>query len=172
MLAREPERTSPSKGCATPKNLRTNLTLRVPPAFTSKKMELTKLYMMKLPTPVMALTVPEIGHGETGLVFERQTIRNQLLPSEHSLMVTHEMASVFTHRPNSVMRRHSSSTNHVSAAEMWSSKPCSTKLSQSVAKPDHNIQKIKDAFRRDLEHGRASNGTVGRRLHEFVNDVF
>ena len=34
------------------------------------------------------------------------------------------------------------------------------------AKPDHHIEMINKAFGRDLEHTRASNGTVGGWLHE------
>ena len=40
-----------------------------------------------------------------------------------------------------------------------------------AAKPGYNIQMIKDAFGRDLELARASNGTTGGRLQEFVIDV-
>ena len=40
------------------------------------------------------------------------------------------------------------------------------------AKPDHNIQKDLKCFRRDLDHARASNGSIGVRLHEVGTDVF
>ena len=73
------ERTSPGCDGPTPKNVRMNLTLRVPPAITSRTWKWRELNMMKLPSCVMALTVPEVT---AVLVFVRQTMREQFLPSD------------------------------------------------------------------------------------------
>ena len=66
------------------------------------------------------------------------------------------------------MARFAQPTNHVSAAEMWPSRP--EKSVAVGAKLDHNIQKIRDVVGRDLEQARASN--ICSQVHEFVTDVF
>ena len=65
------KRTSPGGDSSSPKNSRTNSTLRVPPATTSKAAVL-----------LHDLTVFHMTSRETVLVFVRQTIREQLLPSD------------------------------------------------------------------------------------------
>ena len=63
--------------------------------------------MMRLPSCVMALSVLEREYRETVLVFVRQTIRSQLLPSDH-----------FFH-----------AVQILDAAGMWTKKPGSPKVS-------------------------------------------
>ena len=48
-----------------------------------EEMELMELNMMRLPSCVITLTVSDVESRETVLVLERQTSRNQLLPSDH-----------------------------------------------------------------------------------------
>ena len=83
LLARDVRKNESRWGLIDPEELEDELHTACASRDQFEEVELRDLNLMRLPSCVMALTVPKIEYRETVLVFVRQTTRNLLLPSDH-----------------------------------------------------------------------------------------